>query len=452
MIELARQRVGATSLAVCVVLLGGCAQQIGTMTLTTPANPVQVAGSALVGRVRGGQQPVSGANIQLYAAGGSGYGSAAATLLTSTVQTESDGSFNITSDYTCPSASTLVYLTATGGNPGLAGNVNNSALTLMAALGQCGALQSATFINVNELTTVAAVWALSHYMTSYSTIGSSATNSTGLANAFAAANEVVNLATGAAPGASLPTGATLPVTKINSLANILSACVNSAGGVAGDGSPCGNLFAAATPAGVSAPVDTMGAAINIARNAGSNVSTIFDLAVPNVPFQPPLSAAPTDWLIGINYTGGGLNSPKSIAVDGAGNVWLANGGANSVSEFTSGGTALSPAGGYAGGGLNVPAAIAIDLSGNAWIANSGGNSASELSGSGSALSPAGGFTGGGMSGPESISIDGYGDEWLGNHGNNSVTELNSSGAVLSPGTGYTGAGVTMPTGLAVDPY
>ena len=245
------------------------------------AGGVQAAGSALAGRVRGGQQPVSGAYIELFAVGASGYGSAAATLLTSGAQTGSDGSFDITADYICPSPSTLVYLTATGGNPGLSGNVNNSALTLMAALGPCGALQSATFLNVNELTTVAGVWALSHYMTGRSAIGSSATNSTGIARAFAAANEVVNLATGTTPGASPPSGATLPVTKLNSLANILAACVNSAGGVAGDGSACGNLFAAATPAGGSAPVDTIGAAINIARNPGSNVGTVFGLASAN---------------------------------------------------------------------------------------------------------------------------------------------------------------------------
>jgi hypothetical protein len=438
-------------LVVCATLLGGCARQLGTMS-AAPGGTAQPTGSALTGRVHGGQQPVSGANIELFATGSSGYGSAAATLLTSSVQTGSDGSFNITADYTCPSPSTLVYLTATGGNPGLAGNVNNPALALMAALGPCGALQSTTFISVNELTTVAGVWALSHYMTGYSAIGSSSTNTTGIASAFAAANEVVSLATGTVPGASLPAGATLPVAKLNSLANILAACVNSSGGVAGDGSSCGNLFAAATPSGGSAPIDTMVAAMNIARNPGSNVSAVFSLGSANAPFQPALSTPPTDWLIGINYTGGGLSSPKSVVVDGSGNIWVANGGSNSVSEFSSIGTALSPVSGYTGGGLNQPAAIAIDPNGNAWVANSGGNSVSEFSSNGSALSPVAGFTGGGLSTPQSISIDGYGEIWLGNHGNGSVTELNSSGMALSPAAGYTGAGVNAPVGIAVNPH
>lgn len=51
---------------------------------------------ALNGHVMGGQQPVSGATIQLYAAGSSGYGSASTGLLTSAVTTDASGSFTIT--------------------------------------------------------------------------------------------------------------------------------------------------------------------------------------------------------------------------------------------------------------------------------------------------------------------------------------------------------------------
>jgi trimeric autotransporter adhesin len=127
-------------------------------SLTTPA--VRATGS-----VYGGQNPVSGAVIQLWAVGTSGYGSAATPLISATVTT-SDGSstadsnanagnafntlaaggFTITGMYTCPTASTLVYLSATGGNPGLGGTVNNSAIVMLAALGQCGSLTSSTFI------------------------------------------------------------------------------------------------------------------------------------------------------------------------------------------------------------------------------------------------------------------------------------------------------------------
>ena len=36
------------------------------------------------------------------------------------------------------------------------------------------------------------------------------------------------------------------IPEFNTLADVLAACVNSLGGVAGDGSPCGTLFASVT--------------------------------------------------------------------------------------------------------------------------------------------------------------------------------------------------------------
>ena len=97
--------------------------------------------SSISGSVYGGQQPVSGAAIQLYAVGTSGYGSAATSMLNTTVYTGSDGKFSITGDYACPAAgtafgpSTPVYMVASGGNPGLSPGTNNGSLVLMAGLG-----------------------------------------------------------------------------------------------------------------------------------------------------------------------------------------------------------------------------------------------------------------------------------------------------------------------------
>ena len=96
-------------------------------------------GTALHGQVRGGQQPVSGASIVLYAAGAAGDGAGSTNLLApNVVTTDTSGNFDITSDYSCPSANTQVYLVASGGNPGLGSEVDNSALVMMAALGNCG--------------------------------------------------------------------------------------------------------------------------------------------------------------------------------------------------------------------------------------------------------------------------------------------------------------------------
>jgi hypothetical protein len=119
---------------------------------------------ALRGRVHGGQQPVSGSAIQLYAAGAGGYGSAGTALLTTSVSTDAHGDFTINRAYSCPTSSTDVYIVATGGNPSLSLGTDNISLALMSALGPCGNLSASTFIFINEVTTVASVYALAPFM------------------------------------------------------------------------------------------------------------------------------------------------------------------------------------------------------------------------------------------------------------------------------------------------
>ena len=135
------------------LLLSGCA--MGTMN-----GPESVPQSAVAPRspgvVHGGQQPVSGATIQLYSVNTTTDLGASTPLLTSSVTTASDGSFTITNLYTCPTSNPLVYLLSTGGNPGLSGTVNNADISLMTAIGTCSTLMTTPFIAINELTTVAA--------------------------------------------------------------------------------------------------------------------------------------------------------------------------------------------------------------------------------------------------------------------------------------------------------
>jgi hypothetical protein len=431
----------AMTLSVAAVL-SGCG---AGLTLTPP--PAQTL--TLSGRVHGGQQPVTGATIQLYAAGSGGYGAAATPLLTTAVQSGAGGSFSITGDYTCPSASAQVYITAIGGNPGLSGQVNNAALSMMSALGPCSNLTASTFININELTTVAAVWTLAPFASSSVAISTSPANATGLANAFASSAEVVSVASGGAPGPALPAGATLPVAEIDTLANIIASCINSAGGVSGDGSPCGSLFAAATPAGGAAPTDTAGAALDIARNPAQNVAALFSLSQAIAPFQPSLSSPPGNWMIGINYTGGGLNQPAALALDASGNVWLANTSGNSVTELAPTGAALSPSSGFAAGSLSAPAALAIDTGGSVWVANSGNNSLARISPLGAVI---GTYTGGGLNVPESLAIDASSNLWLGNTGTGTVSEFNNAGTALSPAGGYAQPASGTPTVLAINPH
>jgi hypothetical protein len=168
--------------AASTLALSGCANVFNA--------PVTVPGVALQGTVHGGAQPVSGATVQLYAASTTGYGTASQSLLKTPVVTTVTGGFSIASDYTCPSGS-MVYLLVTGGNPGIASLQTNSGLAMMAGLGPCGSI-AGTKISINELTTVASVWALAPFMTSMSSVATSSSNAQGLTNAFASINKILD--------------------------------------------------------------------------------------------------------------------------------------------------------------------------------------------------------------------------------------------------------------------
>jgi hypothetical protein len=279
---------GSSALA----LLNGCS---GGTVATLPSG---VAVHAIQGTVRGGQQPVTGATIQLYYVGAGGDGSAATGLLTPAVQSGPGGNFTLTGLFTCPTPSTLVYLLASGGNPGLAPGTNNTAIAMMAALGQCSTLTSTSFLFVDEATTVGALAALYPYMTSATHLGSGSGDAAALAAAFTLANSYTSVPTGTVSGNAQAT--------IDSLSNSVAACINTIGGGAGDGSPCGNLFNLTKVGGI-APTDTIGAVLNVLNNPNLNVTAIFNLGVANPPFQPALGAAPPNWYLPIvnTYSVGG---------------------------------------------------------------------------------------------------------------------------------------------------
>lgn len=471
----------AASATLLTLVLAGC----GSGTLGSSP----VSGQPFGGQIFGGGQPIANANIQLYAPGATGYGSASTPLFTRSVTTNSQGSFSFTGAFTCPSASTPVYLVVTGGNPGLSAGTNNQALALMSVVGQCGDLQSGSFFYISELTTVASVWSLAPFMLDYQHIGTSPGNVQGLLNAFATAQSLVNLSNGQTPGTA-PAIASLPIAEINTLGSILAACVNTNGSTALT-SGCGKLFSAAAPAGSSSPSDTIAAALDIARNPSHNVGSIFAV-VPSTPsYQPTLTAAPSEWTLAINYISPVLKTPSDLAIDSQGNAWvlsnasttssssvsiLNTGGIaatfpqsgshfarlaldsyddpwltntinSSVTELNSGGTraTLNP---FSGAGIQGPGPLAFDGSGNAWLANDT-ETVSKLSANGAALSPVTGYNTNGSGPPLALALDTLGNVWMADSTGSAIDVISNSGAPI-PGSPYTGAGISGPFALAVD--
>jgi hypothetical protein len=85
-------------------------------------------------------------------------------------------------------------------------------------------------------------------------------------------------------------------------------------------------------------------------------------------------------------SGGGLDLPVGIAIDGNSQVWVTNGN-SSVSLFSNAGTALSPSTGFTDSSLATPSGIAIDLGGSVWVANKGNNSVTRILGAAVPVAP-----------------------------------------------------------------
>jgi hypothetical protein len=262
-------------------------------------------------------------------------------------------------------------------------------------------------------------------MGGYSAVGTSSTNTSGLVHAFVNAGKLANIANGSVPGAGLPTGTTVPVAELNTLADILAMCVNSNGVQAGKETVCGDLFQNAVPTGVAAPTDTIGLALAMATYPVQNVVQQFLSVGTFVPFQPTLTAIPSDWTVAIRYTGNGISQPMTTTVDASGNVWVANAGNSSLTVLAQSGNPV-PGSPFTGGGLAQPSAVAIDAMGTAWVGNQGGVlSQFSLTGGASFTTVAA------SAGPiGSVAVDTSNNIWA-SGGQNSLFELSGTGVLLN---------------------
>lgn len=253
--------------------------------------------------MNGGQsRAIVGARVYVLQASIPGEGNSSKSLLTASTGHPADaigyyavtgefGGFSIAGKYSC-TPGREVYLYARGGNSGEDGA--NSAIGLMTSLGTCPVsgtfAKSAPFDFVNEVTTVAAAFAMVGRASDPTHVSGWERSSEArtLIDAGSLADPVSGFARKENRDRQI---------RIHTLANILSACVNSSG-PATEG--CRLLFASARSEGSSGtvPEDTAAAAINIARHPYSNVATLYKLQpVAARPFQPSLETEPTSFAL-----------------------------------------------------------------------------------------------------------------------------------------------------------
>jgi hypothetical protein len=102
----------------------------------------------------------------------------------------------------------------------------------------------------------------------------------------------------------VPIGTTVPVAQIDTIADILASCINSAGGAAGDNSPCGTLFSLTTPSGIAPATDTVTALLHLADDPTLNTAALYNLVTPTSPFQPVQSQTPPDLSVRLTVPSG----------------------------------------------------------------------------------------------------------------------------------------------------
>ena len=136
--------------------------------------------------------------------------------------------------------------------------------------------------------------------------------------------------------------------------------------------------------------------------------------------------------------GSGLNGPYGVAVDGAGDVFIADTFNNRVVEVPAGGGPQTTV----GTGLSLPTGVAVDGAGDVFIADFGNNRVVEVTAGGGAQTT----VGTGLSFPRGLTVDGAGDVFIADTYNNRVVEVPAGGGAQTT----VGASLNFPQGVAVD--
>ena len=150
----------------------------------------------------------------------------------------------------------------------------------------------------------------------------------------------------------------------------------------------------------------------------------------------------------VKTVGGGFSSPTGVAVDGNGNVFVADYSNSAVKEIVAVGGVVSSTStvNTLGSGFRFPTGVAVDGSGNVFIADSGNNAVKEILAAGGYIAV--NTLGSGFSQPQGVAVDASGDVFVADTNNNAVEEIEAAGNYTTVNT--LGSGFGYPSGVAVD--
>jgi streptogramin lyase len=160
-------------------------------------------------------------------------------------------------------------------------------------------------------------------------------------------------------------------------------------------------------------------------------------------FLGPIGYSSASWT-DITYNGG-FSGPDGAAVDGSGNVYVADSINNKIMELASGSTSWTDITGN--GGFYYPYAVAMDGAGNLYATDVGNKKIKELASGSTSWTDITG-SGGGFSYPYNVAADGAGNVYVTDYSNRKIMML-ASGSTSWTDITYNG-GFSSPSGVTVD--
>ena len=175
----------------------------------------------------------------------------------------------------------------------------------------------------------------------------------------------------------------------------------------------------------------------------------------NFPFR---LCAVTKW--GSSGAGNGqFQQPTGVAVDGSGNVYVADSGNKRIQKFDNNGNYVTQWGSYGSGNgqFFYPCAVAVGGTGNVYVADTVNNRIQKFDSAGAYLAQWGsnGSGDGQFAQPDGVAVDGAGNVYVADTDNNRIQKFDSAGRYVakwpSPGRmGENMPNLTGPRGVAVD--
>ncbi len=136
-----------------------------------------------------------------------------------------------------------------------------------------------------------------------------------------------------------------------------------------------------------------------------------------------------------------VNSPAAVALDGAGNVYIADSNNNAIKKWTAATGALTT---LVSSGLKYPNGVAVDSAGNVYIADSNNNAIKKWTAASGTVTT---LVSSGLNLPWGVALDSVGNVYFADHNNKAIKKWAVANGMV---TTLVSSGLAAPYGVAVD--